>query len=383
MRYTKRVARFIGLSPIWPGLILASVLVSGCAPEPEVKKAPPLVQAVRVADVEALTKSAFPGRARAGQEVNLSFRVTGPLVELPVSVGDEVNEGDVVARIDPQDYLSALGTATGQLERAQATATRAAADFRRIQNVYKEDPGATSEAAVDLARSARDSSRASVKSLTSAVKTAQDKVSYTSLRAPFGGQIVATYVENFETVVAKQPILRLLDPTSIEFVISVPENLINYAPYVENVTVVFDALPDVKVPASIKEIGREASQATRTYPVTIVMAQPAGAEILPGMAGSATISARLPKEAKEAGMQLPATAVFAREDPEKSYVWVIDETNKTLKSREVETGKLTERGVLIRSGINPGELVVVKGVHSVEEGQAVRIMDLSGKDTAS
>ncbi|MHC4093034.1 MAG: efflux RND transporter periplasmic adaptor subunit, partial [Planctomycetota bacterium] len=105
--------------------------------------------------------------------------------------------------------------------------------------------------------------------------------------------------------------------------------------------------------------------------------------ILPGMAGSATVSARLPKEAKEAGMQLPATAVFAREGPTKSYVWVVDETNKTLESREVETGKLTERGVLIRSGISPGELVVVKGVHSVEEGQAVRIMDLSGKDTAS
>ena len=383
MRTTKRVVQVMGLSPIWPGLILASMLVSSCAPEPTAERPTPLVQAIRVADAEALTERAFPGRARAGQEVNLSFRVTGPLIELPASVGDEVKAGDVVARIDPQDYMSALGTATGQLERAQAGARRAEADFQRIENVYKEDPGATSQTARDLARSARDSSRATVKSLNSAVTTAQDKVNYTSLRAPFSGQVVATYVENFETVVAKQPILRLLDPASIEFVISVPENLINYAPYVENIVVTFDAMPGVKVPAKIKEIGREASQATRTYPVTLVMAQPDGAEILPGMAGSAKVSSHLPEDVKEAGLQIPATAVFAREDPSKSYVWVIDEANKTLKSREVGTGQLTQRGVLIRSGIKPGEWVVVKGVHSVAEGQTVRIMDLSGEGTSS
>lgn len=383
MRHTKRVIPFIGLTPIWSALILAGMLASGCAPEPTAEKAPPLVPAIRIAGADAMTERAFPGRARAGQEVNLSFRVTGPLIELPVSVGDTVEAGDVVARIDPQDYMSALGTATGQLERAQAAARRAAADFQRIENVYREDPGATSQTARDLARSARDSTRATVKSLTNAVRTAQDKVNYTSLRAPFSGQVVATYVENFETVVAKQPILRLLDPASIEFVISVPESLINYAPFVENIVVTFDAMPGVNVPAKIKEIGKEASQATRTYPVTIVMEQPEGAEILPGMAGSAKVTSRLPEDVKEAGLPIPATAVFAGEDPAKSYVWVIDEASKTLKSREVETGQLTPRGVLIRSGIKPGEWVVVKGVHSVAEGQTVRIMDLSGEGTSS
>lgn len=362
-------------------ILMAGLLLSGCTDEPPVKQ-PPLVFAMHIVDASSLTEGSYPGRARAGQEVNLSFRVSGPLIDLPIQVGDVVKAGDVVARMDPQDYVNALGTANGQLQRAQAKAKRAEADYKRIQNVYKEDPGATSEAAIDLTRATRDSSRATVNSLASAVNAAQDKVNYTSLKAPFSGEVVATYVENFETVIAKQPIMRLLDPSSIEFVISVPENAIGYAPYVENIVISFDALAGVEVPATIKEISREASAATRTYPVTLVMSQPKDVEILPGMAGSARIAARLPEEAKQVGIQVPATAIFSLEDPSKSYVWVIDDAN-TLKSREVETGRLSERGVLIRSGLNPGEQIVTKGVHSVKEGQTVRIMGASSKGSTS
>lgn len=364
----------------WSVCIVAGLLLVGCSSEPKPEAPPPLVPSMRIADAEELSIRTFPGKARAGQEVNLSFRVTGPLIELAATVGDRVEAGDVVARIDPQDYITALGTVTGQLDRAKAAATRAAGDFRRIQNVYKEDPGATSEAAVDLTRAERDSSRATVRSMTSAVQTAQDKVQYTSLTAPFSGVVVSTYVENFETVVAKQPILRLLDPASIEFVISIPENLINYAPYVQDVIVTFDALPGVEIAALISEIGKEASSATRTYPVTLVMEQPEGAEILPGMAGSARVSAMLPEGARGTGLQLPASAIFTGVDPEKSYVWVIDEKTLTLKRREVKTGQLTQYGILIISGISPGEMVAVKGVHSVDEGQKVRILDISGKE---
>ncbi len=364
--------------------IAAAVTLSACIPEPEQVEMPPaLVPAIRIADANALTERDLPGRARAGQEVNLSFRVTGPLVELPVQVGDEVEEGDVIARIDPEDYLNALGSVEGQLMQAQAVATRADADFNRIQNVYKEDPGATSKSALDLARSARDASSAAVKSMESAQRIAQDKVYYTSLEAPFSGVVVETYVENFETVLPKQPILRLLDPSSIEFVVSVPENLISHAPYVQDINVTFDALPGIVVPAQIKEIGREASAATRTYPVTLVMQQPENAEILPGMAGSANITSMLPAGAREAGTEIPLTAVFTRGDSSQSYVWVIDTTSNTLVRREVDPGRLTANGVLIRSGLAAGDWVVVKGVNSVQEGENVRILDMSGEGASS
>lgn len=382
MKYNQSNLHRVPLPLVWAGLILTGVLISGCDKGPAPEKLSPLMPSVRITDAESLSQRVFPGRARAEQEVNLSFRVTGPLIELSADVGDEVKAGDVVARIDPQDYINAHGAADGQLRAAQARARKAAADYRRIQNVFEEDPGATSETAVDLARSARDSTAASVNSLNSAAKSALNKVNYTNLMAPFSGVVVETYVENFETILAKQPVMRLLDPSSIEFVISVPENVISYAPYVKTVVVTFDALKGVEIPATIKEIGKEASRSTRTYPVTLLMEQPENAEILPGMAGSARISALLPEAAGVTGIELPATALFAGEDPEKSYVWVIDETANTLRRREVETGPLTEYGILIRSGLESGELVATKGVHSVVEGQQVRVMDAASEESS-
>lgn len=195
--------------------------------------------------------------------------------------------------------------------------------------------------------------------------------------------MVATYVENFEDVLAKRPILRLLNTTRIELDISIPESLIGYAPYVELVTVRFDALPGKEVKAEVKEIGREASEATRTYPVTLVMDQPEDAEILPGMAGQASIVSRPPDDSALIGISVPATAVFSGEDPDKSFVWIVDEATKTLSRREVQLGKLARFGVLIREGLKPGEWIVVKGVHSVKEGETVRVMDISGEDASS
>ncbi|MEP5320637.1 efflux RND transporter periplasmic adaptor subunit, partial [Marinobacter alexandrii] len=152
---------------------------------------------------------------------------------------------------------------------------------------------------------------------------------------------------------------------------------------VKEISVVFDALPGITVAAEIKEIGREASSATRTYPVTLVMSQPETGEILPGMAGSAKVHSMLPVDARETGIEIPATAVFTMDDPSKSYVWIVDTTTNTLASREVDPGRLTVKGVLIRSGLTAGDWVVIKGVNSVSEGQKVRVQDLSGEGSAS
>ena len=366
-----------------PLLVMVGILLSGCQEEAPLKENIIPVKAMRVADASGLAERAFPGRAKATQEVNLSFRVSGPLIAFPVDVGDEVQEGSLLVRMDPKDYETALGTLKGQLEQEQARRKRAQKDLTRLENTYKTDPGAVSEAAIDRARQVRDSASASVRSLESSVKNARDQLSYTELKAPFDGVVVETYVDNFETVVAKQPILRLLDTSSLEFIINVPENLIGLAPYVETITVNFDALPGTEIAASIKEIGKEASQATRTYPVTLAMEQPEEGEILPGMAGNASITTRPPDKVKLTGIEIPATAVFSGADPNKSYVWIVDEETKTLSQREVQIGKLARFGVLIKGGLKPGEWIVVKGVNSLEDGQQVRIIDVVTEEKMS
>ncbi|MGI9249154.1 MAG: efflux RND transporter periplasmic adaptor subunit, partial [Woeseiaceae bacterium] len=256
---------------------------------------------------------------------------------------------------------------------AQATFRRADADYNRLRSAQQEDAGATSQRAVDLALAARDAARAGVSSAEATTQTARDRLSYTSLAAPFDGEVVETYVENFETVVALQPILRLLDSSSIEMTLAIPENLIGYADFVTNISVTFDALPGVEIPATISEIGSEASQATHTYPLTIAMDQPDGAEVLPGMAGQAAIQADLPETA-ETGVHVPPTALFAGTNTEQSYVWII--ANDVVTRREVQLGELTTTGVLVTGGLNPGDLIVAAGVSVLNEGQSVTVIDV-------
>ncbi len=361
----------IGIRRVGLGLVVVGLTLAGCSEESAPPAPPRPVKAMHVLDASSLSTNTFPGRAAPGQEVNLSFRVAGPLVEFPVTVGDRVEADQVVARIDPKDYQTLVDAAKGEMQMAQASATRAAADLQRIENTYREDPGATSEMALDRARQLRDSTAAGLRAVQAALGGAQDRLGYAQLKAPFGGEVVETYVENFETVAPIQPIMRIVDNSSIEFVVSVPESLIGYAPFVTRIEVEFDALPGIKLAARIKEIGREATQATRTYPVTLAIDQPEGVEILSGMAGEAMIEADLPEGSRQLGIVIPATALFTADDKSVSYVWVIDPADRTLERREVETGALSEFGVMIRSGLQAGDQIVIAGVGAVREGQEV------------
>ena len=74
---------------------------------------------------------------------------------------------------------------------------------------------------------------------------------------------------------------------------------------------------------------------------------------------------------------------FGRPDPNIRVLWVVDEAAGTLSRRRVELGKLARFGVLIQSGLNAGEWVVTKGVHTLREGEKVRILDAGGRAASS
>ena len=338
-------------------LLIPAGLLTGCEESIEKPSIRPVI-ATRVGSPEDFIARKFTGQAKPSQEVNLAFRVEGPLVALPIAVGDEVN----------------LRNVKGSLQRGKAEATRAEADLRRLNNIYKEDPGATSKAAIDRARQIRDTAKADIDSLAAAVDAAEDALGYTQLTAPFDGTIVATYVENFETVRAKQPVARLVDTSKVEMIINVPEGLISLGKYVQRIDVVFDSFPDATLSAEILEIGREATETTRTYPVTLVMEQPEGIQILPGMAGTAR-GIELQPEGKVAGIVLPGTAV-ASDQTGARFVWILtpeSDNVATAQRREVTVGKLTPLGVEVTSGVEPGDLVAVAGVNVLREGQKVRV----------
>mgnify|MGYP001828615872 FL=1 len=362
-------------------LVLSSL--TGCGkPEPEREIIRP-VRAVKVSDMGGLQRRGFPGRAQATQEIDLAFRVGGPLITRPVDVGDTVEEGDVVARIDPRDFEVNLRNTEAQLAESQAALERAESDFRRQRNIFKQDPGATSQTAVDRAREARDRAVANVDSLEASVTTARDQLDDTHLRAPFEGTVVATYVENFQNVRQKQPVVRILDTSHIEMVVNIPENMISLASLVKTVLLQYDAFPGREFEGKIKEIGREATQTTRTFPVTLIMEQPEDIKILPGMAGTVRVGkSELSDVELRRGLGVPVGAVFTPDTETSSFVWIIEPTEGdqgVLVQRAVQTGEMTRLGVLITDGLSAGELVVTAGVHSVREGQTVRIQKQAGE----
>ena len=360
--------------------LLMLFIFPGCQEEIPKKELVRPVWAMKVGDAASMVGRWFPGRAKATREVDLSFRVTGPLITRPIDVGNEVEKDQILARIDPRDFETNLRNVQGQLSRVQAALKRAKADFDRVSRIRKQDPGAVSESMVDRKREAVDQSKAEIRSLTAAVEAARDQLNYTYLKAPFDGTVVAIYVENFEHVQARQPITRIIDHSKIEMIVNVPESLIIYADDVTKVRIQFDNFPNREFSGQIKEIGREASQKTRTYPVTVIMDQPEDIKILPGMAGQASGEVQQPEESQQQGIEVPIGAVFTPDTEKQNYVWVIDDQAKTVTRRAVATGQLTEVGIIIMQGLKPGEWIALAGVHSLREGQQVSILEQASKE---
>ena len=366
-------------------LFFALFALLGCKDEIPQKEMIRPVRAMQISDPAEFTKRWFPGQAKATQEVDLSFRVAGPLVTLPVNVGDTVRKGQELAKIDPRDYQVDLRSAQGQLERAKASLKRAEADYKRVLRIQKQDPGAVSQTLVDSNRQTAASTRAEIRSLQASVDSARDRLGYSYLKAPFDGIVTATYVENYEDVKAKQPIVRLIDHSQIEMIVNIPEVLISHADYLKEAGKVFrvrfDPFPGREIEAQIKEIGKEASKTTRTYPVTLIMDQLEDIKILPGMAGNAASTVSPPGMQGQSQVVIPETAVFSP-DENKTYVWIIDEKSKKVNKREVKTGDLLDSGITVREGIQPGEWIATAGVHYLKEGQEVRILSASTEEVA-
>ena len=164
-------------------------------------------------------------------------------------------------------------------------------------------------------------------------------------------------------------------------IVNIPENLISHADFLKkqkNVLVVnFDPFPDREIKAAIKEIGKEASKTTRTYPVTLIMDQPEDITILPGMAGKAASSIGREGSSTQKIVVVPETAVFSTGEDSKTYVWVLDDTSQKVNRREVTTGDLLDSGIVVRQGIVPGETIVTAGAHYLKEDQEVRILGSS------
>jgi RND family efflux transporter MFP subunit len=341
---------------------LLSLAIAGCAEEQAAVEAP-VVRPVKIIELtvsDGASIRQYPGQVRAAQRADLSFEVSGKLQELPIREGQVLNKGDLVAALDDRDLTSALKS-------ARAEFNNAVANFRRGSTLVKD--GNISKVQFDKLKAQRDVTAANL-------AKAEKAVADTRLTAPFGGRVATRFVENFQDVQAKQPIISLQDVEGLEILVDVPESRFIRATRPgqppPTLTARFDAFPDRRFDLAIKEFATEADPTTQSFRVVLSMPQPEDLQILPGMTAMVIAELAATGDAESAGFRLPAIAIFA-DEAGRSQVWVVDPQDNTVHRRAVETGKLVGAdSIRVESGLEPGELVAVSAVSRLREGMEVR-----------
>jgi RND family efflux transporter MFP subunit len=341
-------------------LVLSLCTLTGCRKK-KVEKKVEIIKPVKLTTVKergVKVVRTFPGKVRAARRSVLSFKVSGPLVKLPVDEGQFVNKGDLIAQIDQRDFINAVNEARARYREAEQ-------QFKRYKELYAKKQ--VSKADYDRYRAARDVAAAQL-------ADARNALGDTTLKAPFDGVISKRYVENYYKVQAKEPIVNLQDISRIEILVDVPELFIAEIrdSGMIDLQASFESLPGKKFPLKIKEYSTQADPATQTYQVVLVMDRPEGANILPGMTAWVTATVRDVAGKMSSHIIIPAIAVMDAPG-NKPCVWVYDEKAGVVHKREVKVGSLDgSSNIVITSGLKPGEMVVIAGVTKLEEGMKVR-----------
>jgi RND family efflux transporter MFP subunit len=349
--------------------ILLSLFVSACGPEEVVEQAE-VARPVKMITIGSLSGNEtleIPGSVHAAQSADLGFEVAGRMSERLVDEGQLVTAGQVVARIDPQDYRV-------RRDRARATRDTTKADYDRYAKAFEAN--AVTEQQVTLAKGQYDVAQADL-------DVAQKALDDTELRAPFGGRIAKRLVDDFANVNAKQAVMVLQDSSSLELRVDVSErDWVQGDSTIPRDEVTKLIKPRVRVaslgerqfPAYLKEMGTRADPVTRTYRVTFGFASPSDANVSPGMTGSVIVERHKRNVAGAAGMAVPSNVVVADADG-NPFVWVVDGATMRANRRAVELGELSGGSARILGGLSSGDRVIASGVNSVTENMLVRDLE--------
>ena len=395
-------------------------------PAPEPLPEVPDVRPAKTLVVEPAAKTiarSYAGAVRASERVDLSFRVSGPLVRLPVQRGEIVEAGALLAEIDPRDFETRVARirSTLQQESAKLSAMRsgertevirmlesqlaaAKADFenarieaQRYEKLLQDGVVSQSEydqkvlrrdvtkekrdAAEQDLKQGREGARpediqaqeATIEGLKAQEKAAVDALADTRLVAPFGGRVALQFVENFQDVKAGEKIVSLQNVERVEVVASLPESIIALTTEdaVERLTVTFESMPGREFDVEFKEIETEADARTQTFAVVVEMDAPEDVRLLAGM--PAELRVYLAPQASELGqaISVPSTAIFSN-GAGQSRVWRLDPNTLTVQSAAVTLGLASGNSILVTEGLSEGDEIVTAGVHFLREGMKVR-----------
>ena len=323
-----------------------------------------LIRHVKTASAssQSVIRKDFSGIVEAVEYVKLAFRVSGQVINLPVVEGQRVKKGQLIAAIDPRDISL-------QYAADKAAYETAAAQVERNKRLFGRQAISVQEYEISVAN---------YQKAKSAYELSSNNMRDTKLTAPFDGSIEKRLVENYQRVNSGEGIVQLVNTQKLRIKFTVPDDYL-YLLRAKDVTfkVVFDTYPDMVFNAQLEEY-LDISTAGTGIPVTITIEDPAFNrslyDVKPGFTCKIKLASDVAPFLEEKLVNIPLSAIFGESENQKTYVWVVKD-NKVSKREVTVYSPTGEANALISAGIQPGETIVIAGVHQLVDGQTVKVIN--------
>ena len=353
-------------------LILLTVLAFNSCKEEEKKKEevlrPVNFQVVGTSDAQKIRS--FSGVAKAGDEIELSFRSNGIITELNVTVGQQVKKGDLIAKLDNVQANLAYEQSVSALNSANSAMKTSKSALDRIKSLYES--GSQSLSDYETAKNNYQGALDQYESARRNKSIQQSQISYGYIKAPKDGTIASRPANLNANVSAGQTVAVLNAGEQINIMVGLPENVINKVQTGMEVDIALSAMEDT-FKGSVIEVSPVVDANSSTYPIKIDIVTPTTA-VKPGMAANVTFNFGAGEAANDDTLVVPVKAVG--EDGNGNYVFIVEsEDDKTgiVKKQTIEIGEITSDGFKIKSGLKGGEKIATAGLQTLLDGQKVRL----------
>jgi RND family efflux transporter MFP subunit len=300
----------------------------------------------------------WPAQVTARSTAQLGPKIAARVLEIPVKAGDAIEAGQVVARLDASEWQARVNQARSNLAAAEAEAARAAADARRVQDLYAKE-AATARQQETAQASARAAS-AQVAAARAAIAEAQAQLAETVLRAPFDGFVVRRELEPGDLASPAKPVVTVQTEKRLRVEADIPESCAARLTLGQTLSARLGAdVPHPRplskgemgvdeYPARLEEIAPAADPRSRTVHIKAALdaaAQPGAFAWLRQSCGEREVLL-IPAGAVQRAGQLESVRVLIDGKP---------------RLRHVRTGKAVDGQVEILSGLHEGDEVLTGG----------------------
>jgi membrane fusion protein, multidrug efflux system len=326
-------------------------------------KPPALVHAETVTPSDHALIVRLTGEVRAQVQSDLAFRVSGRITERNVDVGDHVTADQVLATIDPEEQRANVIAAEAAVRAAEALLRQASAAFERQKTLLSQ--GYTTRRDYDQAEEAFRTAEGSLDAARAQLAVTRDQLSYAVLRAGVPGVITARNAEAGQVVQGAQAVFSLAHDGPRDAVFNVNESIFTQEPADRRIELSLVSDPGVKTTGTVREVAPTVDPATGTVRVKVDIEHPPAAMTL----GAAVSGEGRFKPRKV--VVLPWSALSSQAG--EPAVWVVDPQTRAVSPRPITIDRYETGKVIVREGLQPGEIVVIAGGQFLRPNQTVAL----------